>query len=479
MTAHLNDSPGVDMPSSISSNDGTEIIVATTQNRLRVQFEAIELRVVAGPDAGLEVSLGLPTVRIGTAPDNDVVLSDRAVSRRHAEIRMTPNGLLLRDLNSTNGTFINEVRITEAYIPVAAECKLGYSRLLIRQHIEERKVAVSRQDSLGELVGGSERMRELYGLIRAVAPTPTTVHLHGESGSGKELVARTLHTFSGRPGPLVVFDASVADPEMVPNDLFGHVKGAFTGATGTREGAFRHAHTGTLFIDEIGELPLDLQPRLLRVLETRQVSPIGSDKSTHVDVRVITATHRDLEAMVKAGTFRADLFYRLSVVPIELPALREIPEDIPLIAHHLCEQLQLKCRISAAAMKALQDYSWPGNVRELRNVLERAVVLCGEREIEPEHLRLPKEFRLPRQPEPVQAPAPAAPPRSSDPAAPQPAPQPSAADARVHLKSMERKMILDALERNQNNKAAVARDLGIPLSTLKRRLKEYKIGDEE
>lgn len=469
------------MSSSIPSSDGTEIIVATSQARLRVQFEAIELRVVAGPDNGLEVSLGLPTVRIGTAPDNDVVLSDRAVSRRHAEIRMTPNGLLLRDLNSTNGTFINEVRITEAYIPPAAECKLGYSRLLIRQYVEERKVAVSRQDRLGELVGGSERMRELYGLIRAVAPTPTTVHLRGESGSGKELVARTLHAFSGRSGPLVVFDASVADPEMVRNDLFGHIKGAFTGATGAREGAFRHAHTGTLFIDEIGELPLDLQPRLLRVLETREVSPIGSDKSTHVDVRVITATHRDLETMVKAGTFRADLFYRLSVVPIELPALREIPEDIPLIAQHLCEKLQLKCQISAAAMAALQDHAWPGNVRELRNVLERAAVLCGEHEIGLEHLRLPREPRLPRKSEPVQEsvpvqePMPAALPRPTGPAVP----RPSAAAARDHLKSVERQMILDALERNQNNKAAVARELGIPLSTLKRRLKEYRIGEDE
>ena len=147
------------------SGDGTEIIVAASPSKLRVQFEAIELRVVSGPDAGLEVSLGLPTVRIGSAPDNDIVLTDRAVSRRHAEIRMTPNGLLLRDLDSTNGTFINDVRITEAYIPAKAECRLGYSQLQIRQHTEERKVAVPRQDHLGELVGASERMRELYGLI--------------------------------------------------------------------------------------------------------------------------------------------------------------------------------------------------------------------------------------------------------------------------------------------------------------------------
>ena len=474
------------MSSFIPSSDGTEIIVAAAQSQLRVQFEAIELRVIAGPDAGQELSLGLPSVRIGTAADNDLVLTDRAVSRRHAEIRMTPEGLLLRDLGSTNGTFINDVRITEAYVPANAECRLGYSRLSIRQHTEERKVAVPRQDHLGELVGASERMRELYGLIRAVAPTPTTVHLHGESGAGKELVARTLHTLSGRPGPLVVFDASVTDPEMVRNDLFGHIKGAFTGATGSREGAFRQAHTGTLFIDEIGELPLDLQPRLLRVLETREVTPIGSDRPLRVDVRVITATHRDLETMVGAGAFRADRFYRLSVVPIEVPALREIPEDIPLIARHLCERLQLNCRTSEAAMTALQNYSWPGNVRELRNVLERAAVMCGEREIQPEDLRLSKETRLSREAGAVRAPAPAAStpaattaPPASPPSQPPPAVKSSTAAARAHLKDMERQMILESLARNQNNKAAVARELGIPLSTLKRRLKEYQISDED
>ncbi len=468
------------MASSPLLSDGTEIIVAASSSQLRVQFEAIELRVIAGPDAGLEISLGLPIVRLGTTSDNDVVLTDRAVSRRHAEIRMTPAGLLLRDLGSTNGTFINDVRITEAYIPADADCRLGYSRLLIRQHTEERKVAVPRQDHLGELVGSSERMRELYGLIRAVAPTPTTVHLHGESGAGKELVARTLHAFSGRPGPLVVFDASVADPEMVRNDLFGHIKGAFTGATGAREGAFRQAHTGTLFIDEIGELPLDLQPRLLRVLETREVLPIGSDKPTRVDVRVITATHRDLEAMVRAGAFRADLFYRLSVVPIEVPALREIREDIPLIARHLCERLQLNCRMSAAALEVLQNYSWPGNVRELRNVLERVMVLCGDREIRPEDLRLPKEAAVARsESAPVPATAPASTPPSVSSAEPVSEPGKPAADARAHLKDVERRMIVEALERNRHNKAAVARELGIPLSTLKRRLKEYRISDDE
>jgi DNA-binding NtrC family response regulator len=227
-------------------------------------------------------------------------------------------------------------------------------------------------------------------------------------------------------------------------------------------------------------LPLDLQPRLLRVLETREVTPIGSDKSSRVDVRVITATHRDLAAMVRTGAFRADLFYRLSVVPIELPALREIREDIPLIAQHLCQQLQLNDRISAAAMEALQNYPWPGNVRELRNVLERAAVMCGDREIRPEDLRLPKTAEAPAwasTPVWTSASSITAPPPI--PAEPVSIPKPGAADARAHLKEMERQMIIEAMERNRHNKAAVARELGIPLSTLKRRLKEYRIGDDE
>jgi DNA-binding NtrC family response regulator len=255
---------------------------------------------------------------------------------------------------------------------------------------------------------------------------------------------------------------------MVRNDLFGHIKGAFTGATGSREGAFRQAHTGTLFIDEIGELPLDLQPRLLRVLETREVMPIGADKPIRVDVRVITATHRDLAAMVKAGRFRADLYYRLSVVPIEIPTLREISSDIPRIARHLCKQLQLSCRLSEAALQALQRYSWPGNVRELRNVLERAAVLRGDQEVRPEDLRLPRDELAGS----VASVAPVAG-YNGDAGS-----RSSAADARAHLKDMERQMILDALARNQNNKAAVARELGIPLSTLKRRIKDY-FGEEE
>jgi transcriptional regulator with GAF, ATPase, and Fis domain len=454
----------------MSSPDATEAIRIDSYQKLRVHLESMDLRVVSGPDAGLEASFCLPILRIGTAPDNDLVLSDRAISRHHAELRRTAEGLVLRDLGSTNGTFINDLRVTEAYLEPGSECVLGYSRIMVGQSMEDRQVSVPIQDHLGELVGASEPMRELYGLLCAVAPTPVTVHITGESGSGKELVARTIHELSGREGPLVIFDASVTDPEMVRNDLFGHVKGAFTGATGSREGAFRRAEKGTLFIDEIGELPLDLQPRLLRALENREVTPIGSDKPMRVDVRVITATHRDLQAMVEAGEFRADLYYRLSVVPVKVPPLREIRNDIPLLIKHLCQRLKLGCRVMPEAMPVLQRYSWPGNVRELRNVLERAAVLARDGEIRPQHLRL-AEFSPPQPPTPHAPPVSAAPPQARQPS---PALKPSSASL-SELKGLERQMILEAMERNDNNKAAVARELGIPLSTLKRRLKDYQL----
>jgi DNA-binding NtrC family response regulator len=328
--------------------------------------------------------------------------------------------------------------------------------LTTQQQTDEICVSTPNQHRLGALVGASERMRQLYGLIQAVAPTPATVLITGESGAGKEQAARTLHELSGRRGPLVVLDASVADPEMIRSDLFGHIKGAFTGASGPREGAFRRAQHGTLFIDEIGELPLDLQPRLLRALENREVIPLGSDQPVRVDVRIIAATHRDLAAMVQQRTFRADLFYRLSVLPIWVPPLREIREDIPLLVQHLLGKLDLKCCVSAEAMAVLQGYHWPGNVRELRNVLERAAILCRGGEIQPKDLYL-NEGSTSRVSLETQVSTPA----------------PSLGTLEQQLKDLERTMILEALERNQNNKMKTARELGMPPSTLWRKLKAY------
>src|SRR5918992_2701334 len=331
---------------------------------------------------------------------------------------------------------------------------LGHTHILIQQQTDEICVSTPDQHRLGALVGASERMRQLYGLIQAVAPTPATVLITGESGAGKEQAARTLHELSGRRGPLVVLDASVADPEMIRSDLFGHIRGAFTGASGPREGAFRRAQHGTLFIDEIGELPLDLQPRLLRALENREVTPLGSDQPVRVDVRVIAATHRNLWAMVQAGQFRADLFYRLWVFPIKVPALREIREDIPLLVKHLLERMSLPYRISPEAMEILKRHHWPGNVRELRNVLERAAMVCPHGEIRPEYLNL-----LPPSSPPTHALA---------------KPTPPVVPRRPTLEEVERKMILDAWEHNSHHLEKTARELGIAIATLKRRLKAFK-----
>ncbi|MBK1716055.1 sigma 54-interacting transcriptional regulator [Thiocystis violacea] len=435
----------------------TQIMPVPSRTGRKIRLERIELDILSGPDAGREIRLTLPSVRIGTAPDNDVMLTDRTVSRHHAEILMTRDGLLLRDLGSTNGTSLNGLRIKEVFLEPATILALGSTQMRIGAGTEERTYEISKENRLGSLVGGAELMRELYGLIEVVAPTPTTVLITGESGSGKEMVASTLHELSGRHGPLVVFDASVTDPEMVRNDLFGHIKGAFTGATGPREGAFRHAEGGTLFIDEIGELPLELQPRLLRALESREVVPVGSDQPVKVDVRVVAATHRNLEAMVEDGRFRADLYYRLSVMSLRVPPLRDIKSDIPLLVRNFADKLGLPCRLSPEAEAALRAYHWPGNVRELRNVLERAAVLCRGGDIRPEHLRL-LDVASPQVGARIESPL--------DSSA-------SAANSPAQIKAMERRMIGEAMARNRNNKTAVARELGIPLSTLKRRIAEY------
>ncbi len=438
----------------------TEAIRIISEDSHHIQIDALDYFVASGPDSGKRGTLSLPLIRIGSAEDNDVILTDRTVSRHHAEIRLTSEGPLLRDLGSTNGTLVGSLRVTEVFLSDDTLCLLGHTRIRFQQRVEKHRLKIEHDHQLGLLVGASRPMRELYGYIRTIAPTPTTVLIQGESGCGKELVARTLHELSGRKGPLVVFDASVTDPEMVRNDLFGHVKGAFTGAAGSREGAFRHAHGGTLFIDEIGELSLDLQPRLLRALENREVTPIGSDTPVRVDVRVVTASHRDLTTMVKQGAFRADLYYRLSVVPLKVPPLRAIREDIPLLVDNFIERLELKCRIDPQALVLLQQYHWPGNVRELRNVIERAAILCQDDMIQPRDLHLPDGI---------------------DPASVMSVSMDSLdADAlgvqsRTDLRAVERQMILDTLTRNSNNKTAAARELDMPLSTLKRRLKEYGI----
>jgi DNA-binding NtrC family response regulator len=349
-------------------------------------------------------------------------------------------------------------------LPVEVAAQLGIvqaSIVAFRQHTGTDRVRVlAPHGGFGDIVGTSAPMRALFAAIGEAAPNAATVLVRGESGTGKELIARALHKLSRRAGPFVVLDASVQTRERMRDDLFGHVKGAFTTAVVSREGAFRCADRGTLFIDEIGELPLDLQAHLLRVLESKEVTPVGSDCTHQVDVRVISATHRDLGAMRSRGEFRDDLYYRLSVLQVQAPPLREISEDIPALARHLLSQLSQPCRVSPEAMDVLKRYSWPGNVRELRNALERAAARCGGGEIRTEHVHLDtgdpalwsvegKPFlRKISEPEPPEMPEP------------------------ILLEKLELLVIFATLRRNDFNKAKSARELGIAESTLRREIKK-------
>jgi transcriptional regulator with GAF, ATPase, and Fis domain len=344
--------------------------------------------VIDGPDRGRSFEFERPRCTIGRSSVCDLVLTDRAASATHCELEAVESGWLLRDLGSTNGCYVGDVRIREAILPLGARVRVGTSTLQIEAGRGSVEIPLSAADRFHDLVGRSVPMRQVFAQLEKVAPLDVTVLVHGETGTGKELVARALHRASKRAtGPLVVQDCSALPRDLVESVLFGHERGAFTGATERRAGSFEQAHGGTLFLDEVGELPLDLQPKLLRALENREVRRVGGDRVVPTDVRVIAATNRDLRAMVGAGTFREDLYYRLGVVTVELPPLRARREDIPLVAQALLEQFvrrhpEVGTRtLSEPALEKLSSLPWPGNVRELRNVIERAASLCEGTEI--------------------------------------------------------------------------------------------------
>jgi DNA-binding NtrC family response regulator len=335
-------------------------------------------------------------ITIGSASGNDLVVEDPRVSREHCRIVHEPSGYLVEDLGSTNGTAVNRVRVREAYVRSGAVLGLGGVEIRFQTFDERVELTPSSRDSFGPVVGRSRKMREVFAVLERIAPTNATVVLEGETGSGKEVVARALHSRSNRAKePFVVFDCGAVPRELIESELFGHEKGAFTGAMQARQGLFEIANGGTLFLDEIGELSLDLQPKLLRALEHREIRRVGSNRSIKVDVRLIAATNRKLDDEVRAGRFREDLFYRLSVVRITLPGLRERREDIPLLARHFLRQAPFNRGpggeprvkgLSEDASMVLMEYHWPGNVRELLNVVERATSFADGDLIEVEEL---------------------------------------------------------------------------------------------
>ncbi len=322
-------------------------------------------------------------ITIGGMDDNDIVLHDETVSRYHCRIVQQDDDYLLIDHHSTNGTAINGVRVREAYLAPGATIAVGNARLRFTPFRERVPLVPSEANRFGDIVGQSVKMREIFSILEKVAHTSATVIIEGETGTGKEVVAQTIHKMSSRKdGPFVVFDCGAVPESLIESELFGHEKGSFTGAVMARKGLFEMAHGGTIFLDELGELALDLQPKLLRVLEQREVRRVGGNKPIPINVRVVAATNRALEDEVRSGKFREDLFYRLSVVRLFLPALRERGEDIGLLTRHFLTNLRFnrdersgELRIKSIerdALEALARYAWPGNVRELVNVMERA-----------------------------------------------------------------------------------------------------------
>jgi DNA-binding NtrC family response regulator len=336
------------------------------------------LRVVSGPDQGKEHALEDGTTKIGTHADNDLVLSDATVSRYHLELRVRRDGIEVRDLDTTNGTKHGGARVGQVVLVGPARLRLGKHTELDVEPVDSDVVLGEWSgDRFGDVIGATAPMRRLFALLAKAAPTEATILLSGETGTGKEAIAEAVHQMSRRAkGPFVVVDCGSIPHELIASELFGHAKGSFTGAGADKQGLIEAANQGTLFLDEIGELALDLQPQLLRVLDRRQVRRVGETQAIDVDIRVIAATHRDLRAMVRAGQFREDLYYRLAVVATHVPPLRERKADIPALVTWFAERMgRGTFEQSPSLLDLLERHDWPGNVRELRNVVERALSL--------------------------------------------------------------------------------------------------------
>ncbi|MDB4995946.1 MAG: Nitrogenase (molybdenum-iron)-specific transcriptional regulator NifA [Myxococcaceae bacterium] len=336
----------------------------------------IVVTVLSGQSKGVTRPLS-GRLRIGKANDNDLVLTDDTVSRHHCELQRTGEGIHVKDLGSTNGTKVEGARVQEATFPAGTVLRVGEVEISLRPQPQRIEVLPSDRTRFGPAIGHSIAMRTIFALLERIAPTEATVLFSGETGTGKDVLARAVVDASPRATkPFVVVDCGAVSYSLLESELFGHERGAFTGAVATRQGAFELAEGGTVFLDEIGELPLDVQPKLLRVLETREFRRVGGNRTFRCDVRVIAATNRDLPREDAAGKFREDRYYRLAVVPVLVPPLRARRDDIePLVEHILKSTGAADVALAKETTEALAAHDWPGNVRELRNVLERALYM--------------------------------------------------------------------------------------------------------
>jgi transcriptional regulator with GAF, ATPase, and Fis domain len=344
-----------------------------------VRLRTARLEVKRGPDKGTRAVVDRPTFLVGTG-EVDLPLSDATVSRDHLRLTLLPEGVRLRDEDSKNGTRIKGILVSDVVVTQDELVEVGATTLALTIERETLELALSDATAFGAAIGVSPASRALFATLEQAARSDVTVLLEGETGVGKDVLARALHQRSPRAdGPFVVVDCGALSPSLIESELFGHVRGAFTGASGHREGLFAQARGGTLFLDEVGELPVDLQPKLLRALEQREVRPVGANAPCPVDVRVVAATNRPLGAAVARGEFRSDLFYRLAVVRVAVPPLRDRPEDILPIARSILRSARSDpgAELPEELASLLGGYRWPGNVRELKNVIELFVALGG------------------------------------------------------------------------------------------------------
>ena len=418
---------------------------------------------------GRPVEIGRDPIVLGSAEGCGLRIDDPHVSRRHAEISRTPSGIVLRDLGSRNGTLVGRLAVKEVVLTSGAEIKLGNTTLHFEMGGEAGRLGHLAHDPVrdeelagvptrfGPAIGTSPGMRRVFALLGRLAPTELTITFIGETGTGKDVLAHAVHQASPRAGgPFVVFDCGAVAPTLIESELFGHEKGAFTGAAGVRQGAFERASGGTLFLDEIGELNIDLQPKLLRALEQRKVRRVGGGEDIPVDVRIVAATNRDLEDQAGKGAFRQDLYFRLSVAVLHVPPLRERAEDLPQLAGHFLTEAGRPLAIADKTLAVLATYDWPGNVRELRNVIAAAAAMADGDTLEPRHLIF---FRPHRR----------APPQAS-----------SLPLAGQSLEALEKAAIEQTLRQCDGNKTKTAKALGIAASTLYEKIKKYalKIDDQ-
>jgi len=357
----------------------TSTAVGASQDEASSAVRTYVVSVLDGPEAGTRLSLdAAPGTRalVGKSPACELRVSDPSVSRRHASLEVTPRGIRVTDLDSTNGTVVNGVPIGEAYLRGGDRVRVGGTTLFVERG-DVVAPGASTDIRFGRMLGASDAMRALYPLCARLAASDVPALIEGETGTGKEVLAEALHEASARArGPFIVFDCTAVPPSLAESTLFGHERGSFTGAVAARAGVFEEAHGGTLLIDEIGELEVGFQAKLLRAIERREVQRVGSNRWTRVDVRIIAATRRDLDREVQAGRFRDDLFFRLAVGRIELPPLRHRTGDVALLAQHFWNALGGgDLPMPQDLVKRFEDYRWPGNLRELHNAVARVLAL--------------------------------------------------------------------------------------------------------